>query len=180
MSFHHGVLPKMSFPKFNGENLRIWIDKCGDYFRIFNIPECMWTMATSLHMEENVDKWLQVYKMKRGLRDWPTFVDAVEETFGTYNYRIAIQDLLSMKQEGMIGFYTRDFDDLFFTSQFLSGVKDEIKGVVQAQLPDSVDKVSMLAKIQEWVLEETKFKVNRSTTPAAKADAVQPSNNTLL
>jgi hypothetical protein len=68
-----------------------------------------------------------------------------------------------MKQEGTVGDYIRDFealqfqvsmfnpgfDYLFFTSQFVSGVKDEIRGVVQAQLPDSVDKTSMLAKIQE-------------------------------
>jgi hypothetical protein len=49
---------KLSFPKFDGENPRIWIDKCFDYFKIFNIPECLWTTATSMHMEENAAKWL--------------------------------------------------------------------------------------------------------------------------
>jgi hypothetical protein len=34
---HSSALPKMSFPKFSGEHPRIWIDKCADYFRIFNI-----------------------------------------------------------------------------------------------------------------------------------------------
>jgi hypothetical protein len=38
---HHLALPKLSFPKFSGENPRIWVGKCGDYFRIFNIPESM-------------------------------------------------------------------------------------------------------------------------------------------
>jgi len=34
----HSV-PKMAFPRFTGENPRIWKDKCLDYFHIFNIPE---------------------------------------------------------------------------------------------------------------------------------------------
>jgi hypothetical protein len=68
------------------------------------------------------------------------------------------------------------FDDLFFTSQFISGLKDELRGAVQAQLPDSVDKASMLAKIQQQVLDRPKFRVNRGNTPkagtsAAKGDA---------
>jgi hypothetical protein len=59
----------LSFPKFDGENPRIWIDTCLDYFKIFNILECLWTTATSMHMEENAAKWLQVYKLKKGLDD---------------------------------------------------------------------------------------------------------------
>jgi hypothetical protein len=66
---HHGALPKLSFPKFSGDNPKIWIDKCGDYFHIFNVPKCMWTTTASLHMEENAARWLQVYKMKKGLGD---------------------------------------------------------------------------------------------------------------
>jgi hypothetical protein len=105
---HRGALPKLSFLKFSGENLKIWINKCGDYFCIFNVPECMWTTATSLHMEENMAKWLQVYKMKRGLGDWATFVEAVENKFGAYDYRTTVQDLLGMKHVGMVEDYTKD------------------------------------------------------------------------
>jgi hypothetical protein len=77
------------------------------------------------------------------------------------------------------------FDDLFFTSQFISGLKDELRGAVHAQLPDSVDKASMLAKLQQQVLDRPKFRVNRGNTPkagtsAAKGDVAQTPNNTLL
>jgi hypothetical protein len=61
---HRSALPKLSFPKFSGTNPKIWIDKCIDYFKIFNILDHMWTTVTSLHMEDNATKWLQVYKMK--------------------------------------------------------------------------------------------------------------------
>jgi hypothetical protein len=54
---------------------------------IYNIPDCMWTTAASLHMDDNAAKWWQVYKLKVGLGDWDTFVRAVEEKFGAYDYR---------------------------------------------------------------------------------------------
>jgi hypothetical protein len=41
-------------------------------------------------MEDNTAKWMQVYKIKRGLGDWSSFVLAVEEKFGAYDYRKAI------------------------------------------------------------------------------------------
>jgi hypothetical protein len=84
VQFNCSVLSKLSFPKFSGDNTRIWIDKYCDYFRIFNIYDCKCTSATSLHMEDNAAKWLQVYKLKVGLGDWDTFVRAVEENFGAY------------------------------------------------------------------------------------------------
>jgi hypothetical protein len=52
--------------------------------------QCLWTTAASPHMEDNTAKWLQVYKIKRGLGDWSSFVLAVEEKFGAYDYRKAI------------------------------------------------------------------------------------------
>jgi hypothetical protein len=33
-------------------------------------------------MDDNVARWLQVYKLKQGLTDWNTFIVAVEEQFG--------------------------------------------------------------------------------------------------
>jgi hypothetical protein len=100
--FHWAALPKLSFPKFNGDNPWIWIDKCRDYFSIFNIPECMWTTTTSLHMEDNETKWLQVYKLKVGLGNWSSFVAAVEQKFGAFDYRKVIHELLALRREGSV------------------------------------------------------------------------------
>jgi hypothetical protein len=82
---------------------------CADYFHIFNIPECMWTTAASLHMEDNTAKWLQVYKLKNGLGGWTTFVAAVEEKFGVYDYHSALHDLLQLRQEGSVEDYAKAF-----------------------------------------------------------------------
>jgi hypothetical protein len=83
-----------------------------DYFRIFGIPECMWMIAASMHMEENATKWLQMYKIRRGLGDWSEFVVDVERKFGEDDYRNVVHDLLALRQEGSVEDYTRDFESL--------------------------------------------------------------------
>jgi hypothetical protein len=91
------ALPKLSFLKFSGEHPRIWLDKCFDYFRIINIPDCLWTTVASLHMEDVAGKWLLVYKLKHGLGPWHVFATAVEQKFGAYDYRQAVHDLLALR-----------------------------------------------------------------------------------
>jgi hypothetical protein len=104
--------------------------------------------------------------------DWGAFVEVVEEKFGAYYYRKAIQDLLSLRQENSVEEYNKEFqgvqfqvsmfnpgfDEMFFTSHFINGLKEEIKHVVLAQLPDTVDRVASLARIQQQALEKSKVK----------------------
>lgn len=54
----------MHFPSFYGNLPRIWIDRCKNYFKIFNRQEDIWITTTIMHMEGNAAKWLQAYKQK--------------------------------------------------------------------------------------------------------------------
>jgi hypothetical protein len=47
-----------------------------------------------------------------------------------------------------VAIFNHGFDEMFFTTHFLNGIKEEIRPVVQTHLPDSVDKVALLARIQ--------------------------------
>jgi hypothetical protein len=60
-------MPKMSFPRFDGEHPRIWRDKCYDYFRAFNISAALWLTTATLHMDGNAAIWLQSYKKRHEL-----------------------------------------------------------------------------------------------------------------
>jgi hypothetical protein len=91
---HRSALPKLSFPKFYGDNPRICLDKCADYFHIFNIPETKWMTVVSHHMEDNAAKWLQVHKIRHDIGSWPAFMAAVEQKFGVADCHRSIQDLL--------------------------------------------------------------------------------------
>jgi hypothetical protein len=98
-----------------------------------------------------------------------------------------VQELIAPRQEGSVEEYTKEFevvqyqvsmfnlgyDDMFFTSHYVNGLKGDIKGVVQSQMPESVDRASMLAKVQQQNLERSKTKHTRFL--AAKTHAVAKS-----
>ena len=63
-------------------------------------------------MEGKAAKWLQMYKMSKGLGGWDQFISAFEEKFGAQDYREAVGALLELKQNGSVEEYTQNFDDL--------------------------------------------------------------------
>lgn len=137
----HRFLPKLTCPRFDGTNPSIWKTKCQDYFHLLNVPESMWTTVASLHMDDNADKWVQMYKLKQGLGSWQQFMDAVQAKFGAYDYKHAIDSLLELKQTGTMEDYTTEFEALqyqitmvdqgmsetYFVFQFINGLKSDIR-----------------------------------------------------
>jgi hypothetical protein len=63
-------LPKMAFPKFQGAKLKIWFDKCLEYYNIYQVPKFLWPSSASLHMEGNAARWVREYKRSQGLGNW--------------------------------------------------------------------------------------------------------------
>jgi len=57
-------------------------------------------------------KWLQVYKLKHGLGKCEEFIAAVENYFGSYDYRDVISELIALHQEGALEDYITAFVDL--------------------------------------------------------------------
>jgi hypothetical protein len=55
---------KMSFPRFNGEQPKIWKDKCLDYFLLFNVHPSLWLVSCTLHMDGNAALWLKAYRLR--------------------------------------------------------------------------------------------------------------------
>ena len=169
---HRNFLPKMPFPRFIGEQPKIWKDKYLDYFRIFDIPEHVWVAMASMNFDKNAAKWLQVYKARYGLGTWESFISAVETQFGYCDYRDALSQLLELKQTGTVEEFITEFESLqyqicmhnhgydeeFFVSQFLKGLKHDISAAVQIRVPDKMTKAIMLAKIQQKILDRSKTK----------------------
>lgn len=174
-------VPKLTCPRFDGKHPGIWKAKCEDYFHLLSVPDSMWTTVASLHMDDNAEKWLQLYKLKHGLGSWEQFMTAVQNKFGAYDYKHAIESLLELQQTGTVEDYASEFEalqyqislsdqgigDTFFVSQFVKGLKNEIRYPVQGQLPDCMERAIILAKIQEQI--QSKGKVQFTKFPAKTA-----------
>jgi hypothetical protein len=103
----------------------------------------------------------------------------VEEEFGADDFRCAMNELLELKQTPTVEEYTTQFqnkqfditmhnpnyDEMFFTPQYVMGLKDEIRSNVEPHMPTTVQKASILAKIQQKFLERNKSKYNRAAQP---------------
>jgi hypothetical protein len=143
-----------------------------------DIPEAMWTTAAYLHMDDNAEKWMQVYKKKHGTSSWTAFMQAVQHKFGAYDYKHAVDELLELQQLGSVEDYVTEFEALqfqltmhdqgmgetYFVSQFIKGLKPEIRYQVQGQVRENMQRAVMLAKIQHTIHERRRYKSQR---PAA-------------
>lgn len=172
----HSTLPKMQFPKFDGQNPRIWKDNCQSYFELYQLPEGMWVTAAHLHFEGNAAKWYQAYKQNHTFKNWNHLCEVVEEEFGSDDFRNAMNTLLELKQTGTVEEYTSEFqslqyditmhspsyDDRFFTHKYIMGLKEDIRGTVEAHLPPTVKQAATIARIQQGVLDRNKTKYSRT------------------
>ncbi|WVZ84118.1 hypothetical protein U9M48_031179, partial [Paspalum notatum var. saurae] len=190
-STHCPFLPKIHFPTFDGASPKVWIDKCLNYFNIYDIPASLWVTSASMHLEGNAAKWWQSAKKDQNLNSWIAFCMALEQRFGQDDYRTALSELLLLQQTGTVEEDTTPFealqfevclhnstyDDLFFVSKFVAGLKDEIRLVVEAQMPPNVSRASVIAKIQQRLLENQRLKQtewassSKSVLPGAKSEA---------
>ncbi|KAM0887617.1 hypothetical protein ACQ4PT_028880 [Festuca glaucescens] len=161
---------KMSFPRFDGNQPRIWKDKCLDYFRLFSVHPSLWLVSTTLHMEGNAALWLKAYRLRHEITTWPALMTAVEEKFGADDHRKYMKQFLALKQKGTVEEYQAQFEQLsyqismqnphydeqFFVSQFIKGLKSDIRSMVEAQVPDTVERAMLLATVQQEVLAAAK------------------------
>lgn len=187
-----GKVPiKLNFPKFDGEFPRIWRHKCLDYFRVCNIHSTMWLTAATMHLEGKAAHWFQAYKLKHVVHGWPDFITAVEAKFGVHDHRQFMDELLALKQTGSVDEYCAKFqelvykitshnpnyDDTFLVSQFLKGLKAEIRLPVASQIPETLDRAMLLAHVQQDLQSQQKPWASRQTA-AHKADNPAPRHDT--
>jgi hypothetical protein len=50
----------MEFPRFDGSDVRVWLDKCSAYFQLYSIPPDFRVMVASLHMVDRAVNWFVI------------------------------------------------------------------------------------------------------------------------
>jgi hypothetical protein len=134
-------MPKMDFPRFDGSDVGIWLDKCSAYFQLYAIPHDFRVTTTSLHMVDKASHWFQSYKYLGGSHTWEHFVLAVSKEFEVNTHHVKTMALLNLRQTGYVEEYKQQFDQLVYhirlydpslsetmlTSQFLLGLREELR-----------------------------------------------------
>ncbi|WVZ93179.1 hypothetical protein U9M48_039181 [Paspalum notatum var. saurae] len=131
----------------------------------------MWVTAASLHPEGKAAQWYLVYKTRT-----PSLHGrSVLEKFGVYEHVHALHDLLELKQVGTVEEYYQvslhngNMGNPYFVSRFIRGLKPELKFGVEAQVPETMERAIMLAKIQQQLHEK-----NSRSSPKQAWEAKAP------
>jgi hypothetical protein len=169
-------LPEMSFPKFDGANPSVWLDKCLYYFHIFKVSEAMWVQVASLHLEGIAARWFHVHKLKQRTGEWNHFSRDVLNKFGADEYPKAMRRLMGLRQTGsldefvraieearyMVSLHNPKLGEVLFVTQFIKGLEYDLQGAVQSQMPTTLDGAVLIAKMQDELNDQYKGRSTRS------------------
>lgn len=146
-------------------------------FRHVLVPSSQWVATATLYLEGHAALWFRAYKRRHAQPSWTTFIAAVVEEFGQEEYEGQMSKLLQLKQTGSVPEYKAAFESCmyhllsldeslstrWFVSQFVFGLRDELRAAVRLQAPSSVTRAASLARIQE---EEAEHQRPRTRPPA--------------
>ena len=63
-AFIPGV-PKLKFPRFTGEQVRDWIQKCETFFQLYGILDSQKMLIVGMHLEGRANVWFQSFKQDK-------------------------------------------------------------------------------------------------------------------
>lgn len=161
-------LPKTDFPRFSGENPKLWKKNAEKYFGMYHVAYETWAQFATLHFTGNAALWLQTYEELHNVESWAELCVAVNSKFGRDPYQHHLEELENLKQTGcveeyhnkfeelmhLVLVYNRGYDETFFVTRFVGGLKADIKLAIKLHKPRTVDAALSLAQTQEKLLEE--------------------------
>jgi hypothetical protein len=141
-------------------------------------------------MIDRAANWFQVYKHSAGVHSWEHFVISVSREFEENTHRVKTKELLHLKQSGSVLEYKQQFDQLVYhirlydhnisetmlVSQFLLGLREDLRTSVEMHLPKIVSQAATLAEIQDHL--SGKIKHQPRKFPTHKSDNKPSFSNT--
>lgn len=169
---HAGSTPKMDFPKFDGVNPRLWCEQREVYFEIYGVSEAMKTRFATLNFIGSAALWLQTAQLRGRFQNWEAMHTAVCAHFDKDQYPLHMKQLENLRQTGSVADYQKSFDqlahsillynpsydDVFFVTRFLGGLKEEIRAPITLHWPPNLETAGTLALLQEAELEAARGK----------------------
>lgn len=155
----------MDFPKFDGENPKLWQTRCEDYFAMFDTDPDLWIAVAAMQFEGPAARWLSFVQHKFVRASWGEFCTAVIHRFGRNQHQTLVQRLYRLRQTGTVEEYVAQFSELMdqltayepnpdmlhYTTRFIDGLKNEVRMIVAVQRPMDLDSAYSIATVQEEV-----------------------------
>jgi hypothetical protein len=155
--------PQAEFPKFDGDNPRLWCRACEKYFRVYSVGEEYWVEYATMHFVGNAALWFQSAEDKMGKVTWQELCDTINKRFDRGQYQHLYRLSFRIRQHTTVTEYIERFDTLmhhmlaykpdldptFFTTSFIDGLHPDLRATVLIQRPDDLDTAVSLAG-RDW------------------------------
>ncbi|KAJ1275417.1 hypothetical protein BS78_05G134100 [Paspalum vaginatum] len=155
-SNHSRFMPKMDFPMFDGDNPRVWKDRCEAYFEVYGISENLKPKFATLNFTGPAATWLQTGELRGPFQAWEALCAVVCDHYDRDQYQInmSVADYHSKFEQlaHSIMLYNPSYDNVYLVTQFLSGLKEEIRASIALHRPKDLETASTLALLQEQEL----------------------------
>ena len=96
----------MEFPKFSGDNPRLWRERSEDYFDIYAVQPQLRTWFVALNFVDTATQWLQKVESEGRIEDWEMLCQLVDAHFSRDKYQHYRRLLRQLKQFGGVQEYT--------------------------------------------------------------------------
>lgn len=141
--------------------------RCEKYFSVYGVPSELWVRVATLHFSGNAARWLQLHEAQSASMSWDELCAALGGKFGREQYQVHLRQFRTLRQTSTVHNYMLQFEDLmhqllahnpsfdsvFFTTQFLEGLRHEIRAGVVLHQPKDLDSAFSLASMQEELLD---------------------------
>lgn len=188
----HGKPPSVDFPRFDGENPKLWQTRCVDYFEMFDTDPDLWIAVASMQFEGAAARWLSSVQHKFVRSSWEEFCAAVLGRFGRNQHQSLVRKLYRLRQTGSVEDYVSQFSELMdqltayepepdmlhYTTRFMDGLKPSVRMTVAVQRPADLDTAYSIAAVHEEMGEiegdwSTEKRRSNSSSAYYRADKLQ-------
>ena len=89
--------PKLEFPKFDGQQPRLWKDKCESYFEVYEISDALKPRFAALNFTGLAETWLHTAELRGRFMSWEALHTAVCARFDRDQYHLHLKQLDNLK-----------------------------------------------------------------------------------
>jgi hypothetical protein len=137
---------------------------------MYGVEHDNWAGYATMHFVGNAALWLQNVEAEEDVETWEELCVAVHAKFGRDKHHRALEALERCRQVASVEQYyfkfeelrhkvlvhNRHYDEAFFVTKFVNGLKREIWRAIKLHKPRTVDAALSLAETQEEMLEEAR------------------------
>ncbi|WVZ91209.1 hypothetical protein U9M48_037412 [Paspalum notatum var. saurae] len=181
-----GRLPKLLFPQFDGENPKLWISRCENYFDLYAVESEMWIRVAIMHCSGPAARWIQSVESRLRRCSWNEFCVLLLTRFGKDEHELLLRQLIHVSHMGSVADYIAQFTELvdqlaayessmdsrYYTTKFIEGLQPSIRSAVLLHRPQDLDTACALAALHEEVTDPARY---RGVKQSAFSPFTQPS-----